>query len=201
MLELFHRFWVGKYTLILAACMACTFFSCDAAAGEKYKIDPQHTFTVFEYSHWGLSRQQGRFDRNSGLIEIDLEARNGSVLIEVDASSVSTGTNLFDVSLRSPRFFDTEKYPKIVFRSTNLVFSDSGKLIALDGDLTIKAVTKRVVLELSQFNCRFMPLYFASACGANGSAKILRSDFDLGKYTPFVSDEVTLLFSVEAIKE
>ncbi|MDO9192453.1 MAG: polyisoprenoid-binding protein, partial [Undibacterium sp.] len=48
-----------------------------AAAGERYKIDPEHTFSSFEYKHWGLSLQRGRFDRNSGFIELDLSAKNG----------------------------------------------------------------------------------------------------------------------------
>ncbi len=175
--------------------------SLEVKAKDRYRIDPQHTSSVFEYSHWGLSLQRGRFDKNSGSIEVDFDTKSGSVLIEVEVSSVSTGTPLFDSALRSARFFDVENYPKIVFRSSRLIFDEQNNLIALDGELTIKGTSKRIVLELSQFNCRFMPLYMARACGANGSAKILRSDFDLGKYTPFVSDEVTLSFSVEAIKE
>lgn len=170
-------------------------------AADRYKIDPEHTYSVFEYNHWGLSLQRGRFDRNSGTIDIDFEHRSGSILIEIDANSVSTGTAVFDTALRSSRFFDTANYPKISFNSDKLVFDSDQKLVAMEGELTIKNTSKLIRVELSQFNCRFMPLYLKSACGANGSAKILRSDFDLGRFTPFVSDEVTLYFSVEAIKE
>lgn len=185
---------------LLAIGIVC-FISGHALAFDRYKVDPEHTYSTFEYNHWGLSLQRGRFDRNSGFIEIDFENRTGSVFIEIDASSVSTGSAVFDTALRSSRFFDTASYPKISFKSSAIIFDDAKKVVAMDGELTIKDVTKQIRIELSQFNCRFMPLYFKNACGANGSSKILRSDFDLGRFTPFVSDEVTLYFSVEAIKE
>ncbi len=172
-----------------------------AFAADRYAIDPSHTYSIFEYSHWGLSLQQGRFEKNSGFIELDLEKKTGSVQLDIDAASVSTGNSLFDSALRSGSFFDVEAYPKISFKSTTVQFDEKDNVIALEGDLTIKNVTKRVKFSLTHFRCRFMPLYFKTACGANGNAKILRSDFDVGRYTPFVSDEVTLYFSVEAIKE
>jgi polyisoprenoid-binding protein YceI len=188
--------------MLARCCLLASFLISSATtATERYKIDPEHTYSVFEYSHWGLSLQRGRFDRNSGSIEIDFDRRVGSVLIEIDANSVSTGSAVFDTALKSSRFFDTVSYPKISFSSETLVFDSEGKLIAMEGELKIKNLSKTVRFELSQFNCRFMPLYLKTTCGGNGSTKILRSDFDLGRFTPFVSDEVTLYFSVEAIKE
>ncbi|MCU6433000.1 YceI family protein [Undibacterium sp. Jales W-56] len=172
-----------------------------AGAADRYLIDPEHTFTVFEYSHWGLSLQRGRFDKNSGVIELDVPNKTGSVQLDIDASSVSTGSALFDNSLRSASFFDTAQFPTIGFKSTALRFDDNAKLTGIDGDLTIKGITHPAKFEITQFNCRFMILYLRSACGANGYTKILRSDFNVGRYVPFVSDEVTLYFSVEAIKE
>ncbi len=172
-----------------------------AAAADRYKIDPTHTYSFFEYSHWGLSLQRGRFDRNSGFIELDVESQQGKVEIEIDATSVNTGNAPFDSALRSERFFDAEQFPKISFKSTQMHFDEKGQVLGLEGELTIKNVTKSVKFELTHFHCRFMPLYLSSACGANGYTKILRSDFDMGRFTPFVSDEVTLYFNVEAIKE
>lgn len=173
----------------------------NAHAIDRYQIDPEHTFSVFEYNHWGLSLQRGRFDKNTGTIELDTANKTGSVQFEIDTASVSTGTALFDTSLRSPSFFDAMQFPKIAFKSNALRFDDAGKLTGIDGDLTIKGITKPAKFELTQFNCRFIVIYLRSACGANGYTKILRSDFNVGRYVPFVSDEVTLYFSVEAIKE
>lgn len=170
-------------------------------AADRYVIDSKHTYSIFEYSHWGLSLQQGRFEKNAGFIEIDSDKRTGSVQLNIDATSVSTGNSLFDTALRSSSFFDVQIYPTINFLSSSLLFDENNNVVALEGDLTIKNITKKVKFTLTHFRCRFMPLYLKSACGANGNAKILRSDFDVGRYTPFVSDEVTLYFAVEAIKE
>ncbi|MFZ6814372.1 YceI family protein [Undibacterium sp. Rencai35W] len=189
------------YHLVAWAIAISSLVSASSFAADRYVIDPEHTFSVFEYSHWGLSLQRGRFDKNSGVIELDLANKTGSVQIDIDASSVSTGVAVFDNNLRSASFFDAAQFPTIAFKSTSLRFDDNAKLTSIDGELTIKGVTRPAKFELTQFNCRFMVLYLKSACGANGSTKILRSDFNVGRYVPFVSDEVTLYFSVEAIKE
>lgn len=172
-----------------------------ANAADRYVLDPEHSFTIFEYSHWALSKQQGRFDKNTGFIELDTASKTGVIDVEVEAASVSTGTSIFDKTLRSDSFFDVEKFPKISFKSTLMRLNDNNKPSEIEGNLTIKGVTKSTKLEITQFNCRFMLLYLKNACGANGYTKILRSDFDMGRYAPFVSDEVTLYFIVEAIKE
>ncbi len=171
-----------------------------AGATDHYVIDAQHTFSSFEYLHWGLSMQRGRFDKNSGTIDLDLDGKSGNVLLEIDATSVSTGSEVFNQAMRSSSFFDAEQFPKIVFTSSRLVF-EKDQLSQIEGHLQIRDVTRPVVLEVTRFDCRFMLLYMKKACGANGYTKILRSDFNIGRYIPFVSDEVTLYFSVEAIKE
>jgi len=165
-----------------------------------YRIDPEHTFTSFEYMHWGLSLQRSRFNRQSGSVTLDLDAKSGSVDLSIDAASVSTGSDEFDKTLASDSFFNVKDYPTIHFQSNTLEF-EGDQLARVKGSLTIKDVTKPVTLEVSHFACRFMLLYLKQACGANGSAKILRSDFNLGSYAPFIGDEATLYFSIEAIKQ
>lgn len=169
-------------------------------AGQRYQIDPLHSFSSFEYSHWGLSYQRGRFDRTSGSIELDLAERSGSVSLEIDATSISAGSEAFDKVLRSDSFFDVAQYPRISFNSTRLVFVED-QLKQVEGQLTIKDVTRPVTVEVTRFACRFMIVYLKRACGANGQAAILRSDYHMGAYAPFVSDEVTLYFSIEGIAQ
>jgi polyisoprenoid-binding protein YceI len=174
---------------------------CAPALGaEYYVIDPEHTFSVFEYSHWGLSQQRGRFDGNSGSITIDQEAKTADIHIEIDAASISTGSSMLDDMLRSVDFFDVEHYPSIVFKSTRVQF-DQGRMVEVEGDLSIKDVTRRVVMKISNFNCRFMIIYGKRACGANGVATLSRTEFDLGRYVPFISDQVSLYITVEAIQK
>lgn len=189
-----------RFLLAFMPCALLGFVVNAAQAADRYTIDPDHTSAVFEYSHWGLSRQHGRFDRSAGFIEMDDAAGSGNIYIEIDTTSLHTSNSAFTDTLRSNAYFDTAQYPKMTFKSSALTFQE-GKLQAAAGDLTIKGITKPVTLEISAYNCRFMLVYGKRACGANGSAKILRSEFDLGRYAPFVSDEVTLYIAVEAIKD
>ncbi|MGV3742147.1 MAG: YceI family protein [Burkholderiaceae bacterium] len=170
-----------------------------AHAADVYDIDPQHTFSAFEYNHWGLSYQQGRFDSTQGFIQFSPETRTGEIVIEIDAASVNTGTESFNQLLRSADFFDVENHPKIVFKSSALRF-DGESLSEVEGILTVKGIEQPVTLKINQYHCRFMLIYGAQACGANASAAILRSDFDLGRYVPFVSDRIDLHIRVEAIR-
>ncbi|MFZ6719263.1 YceI family protein [Undibacterium sp. Ji49W] len=174
--------------------------SVPALALDRYVVDTEHTFSSFEYKHWGLSMQRGRFDKNTGSIEIDTDNKSGSLQISIDADSINTGSDTFNKVLRSDGFFDVQKYPAILFQSSKLIFNED-KLVQVEGDLTIRDVKRPVKVDITHFECRFMILYLKRACGANGYTKILRSDYGVGRYVPFVSDEVTLSFSVEAIKE
>ncbi|OON62408.1 polyisoprenoid-binding protein [Massilia sp. KIM] len=171
-----------------------------AAAPETYVIDGSHTYPRFEYSHFGYSNQVSRFDKTSGTIVLDRAAKTGSVDVSIDATSVNTGFPVFNGHLQGEDFFDTKKYPTISFKSSKLNF-EGDKLASVDGNLTIKGVTKPVRLEVTSFHCMPHPMLKKDACGANAVTKIKRSDFNNGKYAPYVGDEVTLTIPVEAVKQ
>lgn len=186
-----------KRILALAALSCAT---SAFAAPETYVIEPTHTLPRFEYSHFGYSTQTSRFDKTSGKIVIDRAAHTGSVDVTIDATSVNTGVDIFNKHIQAEDFFNTAAYPTITFKSSKMVF-DKDNLMAVDGELTIKGVTKPVTLTVSSFKCMPHPMRKKDACGANATAKIKRSDFNMGKHTPYVGDEVTLTLPVEAIKE
>jgi polyisoprenoid-binding protein YceI len=171
-----------------------------AASPETYAIDPTHTSPRFEYSHFGFSNQLHRFDKTSGKIVLDSAARTGSVEVNIDAKSVNTGFALLNEHIQGADFFDTATYPTITFKSTHVKFKGD-KPVAVTGDLSIKGVTKPVTLILTSFQAKPNPMMKKDAIGANAVAKIKRSDFNMGKYAPNVSDEVTLSIAVEALKE
>ena len=171
-----------------------------AAAPETYVIDNTHTFPRFEYSHFGYSTQVSRFDKTSGKIVLDRAAKSGSVDVVIDATSVNTGFPVFNSHLQAEDFFDTKKYPTITFKSNKLNF-EGDKLASVDGDLSIKGVTRPVRLEVTSFHCMPHPMLKKDACGANAVTRIKRSEFNAGKYAPYVGDEVTLTIPVEAVKE
>ncbi|MBR7777498.1 YceI family protein [Undibacterium rugosum] len=196
------RSLVSLWQLPLVTMLATA--STPLLAADRYRVDSEHTYSSFEYLHWGLSRQSGRFDKNSGNIQIDVSqdgsTKSGSIDLSIDATSVNTGSDLFDKTLRSASFFDVVSFPVIRFQSDKLLF-DGEQLRQVEGQLSIKGITRPVTLQISHFHCHFMLLYLKQACGANGEATVKRSDYDLGRYVPFVSDDITLRFSIEAIRE
>ncbi len=184
-------------TLVFAAVLPAAVF----AAPETYVIDGNHSMPRFAYSHMGFSTQESRFDKASGTIVIDRAAKTGSVDVTIDATSVDSGYHpTFNGHLQGEDFFDTAKYPTITFKSSKVKF-DGDKVASVDGDLTIKGVTKPVVLTVVSFKCMLHPMMKKDACGATATATVKRSDFNAGKYAPLVSDEVTLTIPVESIKQ
>jgi polyisoprenoid-binding protein YceI len=181
---------------LIAAC-----FSLSAtAAPETFVIDNSHTFPRFEYSHFGFSNQVSRFDKTSGKIVLDRAAKTGSIDVTIDTASVNTGHTLFNSHIQGEDFLDTKKFPTITYKSSKLNFNGD-TLASVDGNLTIKGVSKPVKLEVTSFKCMPHPMLKKDACGANAVARIKRSEFNAGKYAPNVGDEVTLTIPVEAIKE
>jgi polyisoprenoid-binding protein YceI len=185
---------------IIALALAATLSSAAYAATETYVIDSNHSKPSFSYSHFGYSNQTSRFDTASGTIKIDHAAKTGSVDVVIDAKSVDTGYPLFNGHIQGEDFFNTEKYPTITFKSDKLKF-DGDKLVAVDGNLTVKGITKPVTLTVTSFLCMPHPIMKKDACGANANVVVKRSEFNMPKYTPYVSDEVTLTIPVEAIKQ
>lgn len=185
---------------ILALALAASFSSAVFAAPETYVIDTNHTKPRFEYAHLGFSNQESRFDNVSGSITIDRAAKTGSANITIDATSVNTGSAVFNGHIQAEDFFDTAKYPTITYKADKFKF-DGDKLVAVDGNLTIKGVTKPVTLTVTSFLCMPHPMAKKDACGANATAQIKRTEFNMGKYAPYVSDEVTLTIPVESLKQ
>ncbi|OGS90197.1 MAG: polyisoprenoid-binding protein [Gallionellales bacterium GWA2_60_18] len=185
---------------LAAFTIAASLSSLAFAAPETYVIDPTHTMPRFEYSHFGYSVQLSKFEKTSGKIVLDRAAKSGSLDVVIDAKSINTGYALFNEHIQAEDFFDTAKYPTITFKSSKLKF-DGDKLAAVDGDLTVKGVTRPVTLKLNSFLCMPHPMLKKDACGATATAVVKRSDFNMGKHVPYVSDEVTLTLPVEAVKE
>jgi polyisoprenoid-binding protein YceI len=187
---------IAKLTaaLIVSATATAAF-----AAPETYNIDPTHTFPSFSYSHFGMSTQVSKFDKTTGTVTLDKEAKSGTVDITIDMTSVNTGYTTFNEHIQGEDFLDTARYPTATFKSTKVTF-DGDKPATIDGELTIKGVTKPVTLTVNHFATMPHPMLKKDAIGANASAVIKRSEFNAGKYAPNVGDEVTITVSLEAIK-
>lgn len=192
---------MNKAAALSLAFLAANLFTASAnAAPETYIIDGSHTFPRFEYSHLGFSNQVHRFNTTSGKIVLDRAAKSGSVDVLIDAKSVDTGSTLFNGHIQGDGFFDTANFPIITYKSDSLKF-EGDNLVAVEGTLTMKGVSKPLTLTVTALNCRLHPMHKKDACGANATGKLKRSDFNAGKYAPAVGDDVTLTLSIEAMKE
>jgi polyisoprenoid-binding protein YceI len=110
-----------------------------------WTIDPAHTSIGFSVKHLMAARVRGRFDSFSGTITAADTPEESAVEVSIDAASIDTGIEDRDEHLRSGDFLDAENFPTLTFASTDVRESDSGWEI--EGDLTIRGVTKPVVLE------------------------------------------------------
>jgi polyisoprenoid-binding protein YceI len=182
--------------LVLAAMLA----GPAQAAPETYVIDSSHTFPRFSYNHLGYSTQLSRFNKTQGKIVFDPAARTGSVDLVIDTTSVDTGFATFNEHIQGEDFLATAQYPQATFRSTKVNFAGN-KPSTVEGQLTIKGITRPVTLTVDSFQAMPHPMLKKDAIGANAWTVIKRSEFNAGKYAPYVSDEVRIDIAVEAIKE
>ena len=182
--------------LILAATVAAPAL----AAPETFNVEPTHTFPRFSYNHLGYSVQLSRFDKTSGKVVFDKAAKTGSVDIVINTKSVSTGSDVFNEHIQGEDFLDTAKHPTATFKSTKVVF-EGDKPAKIEGNLTLKGVTKPVTLTVTSFQTMPHPMVKKDAIGANATTTVKRTDFNMGKNAPYVGDEVTITIAIEAIKE
>ncbi len=183
-------------TLALSAAAVAPAF----AAPVSYGVEANHTFPRFSYTHLGFTTQQSRFDKTTGTVVYDKEGRTGSVNITIETSSVSTGSALFNQHIQGEDFLDTAKYPTVTFKSTKVNF-DGDKPVSIEGDLTMKGITKRVTLTVTRFLAAPHPIQKKDNIGADAYTIVKRTDFNMGKYAPAVSDEVRIDIAIEALKQ
>ena len=184
--------------LSLAAALVASLAGYAVAAPVTYEVDGTHTFPRFSYSHFGLSQQLSSFSKTSGKVVFDAAAKTGNVDIVIDLKSVNTGFADFNEHIQGEDFLHTAKFPTATFKSTKVVF-EGDKPKSIDGQLTIKGVTKPVTLQVSSFTTMPHPMLKKPALGANAFTTIKRSEFNAGKFAPYVGDEVRIDIAIEAI--
>ena len=185
----------------IAAALAFTGVLASAmAAPVTYGVDGTHTFPRFSYSHFGYSTQLSSFSKTTGKVVFDAEAKKGSVDIVIDMKSVSTGFADFNEHIQGEDFLDTAKFPQATFKSTKVIF-EGDKPQLIEGQLTIKGVTKPVTLTVASFQAMPHPMMKKPALGANAFTVIKRSEFNAGKFAPYVGDDVRIDIAIEAMAQ
>ncbi|RZG47049.1 YceI family protein [Acinetobacter wuhouensis] len=182
-------------TLGLAIASVATF---TIAKPVDYKIDPTHTATVFTWNHFGFSTPSANFSDIQGTISVDTaKPADSSVNVTIPLSSLNTNVKALDEHLKTADFFDAEKYPNITFKSTKVQALGKNKY-KITGNLTVKDVTKPVVLDAVLNKTGAHPMTKAETVGFNATTSFDRSAFGVGAYVPNVGDKITVNITTEA---
>ena len=168
-----------------------------------WAIDPVHSSIAFSVRHLVVSKVRGSFETFSGAVVV-AEDGTPSVQAEIAVDSVHTGNEQRDAHVKSADFFDVEKYPTAKFVSTGV--RADGDDYVLDGDFTLKGVTKPIELKLA-FNGTNPGMGHGEVAGFEASVVLNRKDFGIDIDMPLetggavVGDKVTITLEIEASKQ
>ncbi|VCU58876.1 Protein yceI precursor [Tritonibacter mobilis] len=186
--------------ILLAAALIGTAATSALAAPEKYTLDSSHSQILFSYNHLGYSTTWGMFSGFEGEIMFDQEdPANSSVSVSMPVKSMFTGWEARFNHFMSDDFFGAADDEMVSFTSTGIEVTgeDTAKIT---GDLTLNGVTKSVVLDAKLNKAGEHPMAKKPWAGFDATTTLVRSEYELGQFAPFVSDEVEVKISVEATK-
>ncbi len=175
-------------------------------AQSTWNIDPAHSHASFTVRHMVISNVRGDFQKFAGAVQLDeKDVSRSTVEATLQATSIDTGNADRDKHLRSPDFFDAEKFPTIAFKSTRVEKASDGKL-HVTGNLTMKGVTKPIVLEVEGPTAEIKDPWGNARRGLSASATINRKDWGLTwnkmlEAGPVVGDEVKIVIEAELVKQ
>ncbi len=179
-----------------------TAVATDLTAG-TWAIDPIHSSVNFSVRHLMVSKVRGTFDSFSGAVTV-AEDGTPSVSATIDINSINTRNEQRDAHLKAADFFDAERYPTASFVSTAV--RPDGDDYVLDGDFTLRGVTKPVSLKL-EFNGVNPGMGHGEVAGFEATVVLSRKDFDISFDAPLetggtvVGDKVTVTLEIEALKQ
>jgi polyisoprenoid-binding protein YceI len=164
-----------------------------------WKLDPMHSQITFAVRHLGISTIRGSFTGADATVEVRAD-QTADVDVAVQMSSVHTGDANRDGHLQAPDFFDSAAHPQLTFKATNIEL-DGDSRGKIHGDLTIRGVTKPVVLATEFSGTGTSPMDQSFRAGFVATGAISRSDFGVSFGIPMVSDQVKLRLDVQLVKQ
>jgi polyisoprenoid-binding protein YceI len=194
--------------LIQSVVAAAAFVVPSLALAATWEIDPSHSSANFAVKHMMVANVKGEFSNVTGTVNFDeKDPSKSSVNATIDATTVNTREPKRDGHLKSPDFFDVAKFPTLTFKSKKVEKAGEGKY-KVTGDLTMRGVTKEVVLDVdAAFKESKHPASGAAITGLTATTKVNRKDFGLNWNVALetggvlVSDEVNIGLDVELVKK
>ncbi len=198
-MKTFQRIGITSAIVLLASLSAL-------AQTSNWNIDPAHSTAQFTVRHLAISNVTGSFTKVTGSIALnDQDITQSQISASIDVSSVDTRVEKRDQDLKSPNFFDVEKYPTIEFKSKRIV-SSGGKLQVI-GDLTIHGTTREVTLDVDGPTPEINDPWGNLRRGISATTAINRKDFNLlynkllGTGEAAVGDKVKIQIDAEMVKQ
>ena len=170
------------------------------AEAEKYVLDPGHSQVLFDYNHLGFSTSFGMFSGFEGEILFDKEKPEASsVSVTFPIDTMITGFDARTEHFMSDDFFGAAEDKAVTFKSTaiEVTGADTAKIT---GDLTLNGVTKSIVLDTKLNQAGDHPMEKKPWLGFTATTTLIRSDYNVGAFAPYVSDEVPVTINIEAGK-
>ncbi len=171
----------------------------------RWAVDPSHSSVEFQVKHLGIASVRGHFANFGGTLEIGEDLASAKAYGTVDAGSVDTNDEARDAHLRSPDFFDVERYPEIRFESREIT-PKGDETFEITGDLTMHGVTRELTLR-AEITGTEQDLYGNERVGVEVTGELNRSDYGmtfnqaLGSGNVLVSDTVKLRIDISAVKQ
>jgi polyisoprenoid-binding protein YceI len=184
--------------VLISACAGLIGLPSIAGAAETYILDPAHTFPSLEFDHMGISTWRGRFNETAGTVTLDRAARTGAVQVKVKTASIDFGLKAMDDFAVQPGWLETARFPEMTY-SGRLVFTGDTPT-SVEGELTLRGVTRPLGLKLNRFNCVEHPMLKRQVCGADAVGELHRADFGMTQFSEGEAGRVRLLIQVEGIK-
>jgi polyisoprenoid-binding protein YceI len=187
--------YLASAALLLAAPLAL-------AQTSTWKSDPMHSEVDFAVRHLSITNVRGQLGPvNATIVYDSQDVTKSTVQATINVSAINTGVAPRDNDLKGPNFFDVAKYSNATFTSTSVSRDGSGLLVK--GNLTIKGVTKPVVLHVDGPTATVIGMDKKTHEGFSATTTLDRRDFDLAPSLPdaMVSDQVTLTIDLDVAKQ
>ncbi len=182
--------------LTASAALAQTGATLDVPSG-VYAIDKGHTYVTFSYLHQGLSYPLLRAVDVDGELSLNAaDVGSSQVAIAIAADSIRSNINYFDAELASPKFFNAGRFPHITYVAERMSMSADGSGV-LEGIVTIRNISKPLKLNVTINGAMINPLSRKPVVGVSATGVLNRSDFELDRFIPAVSDEVSIRIEAE----
>jgi len=186
--------------------MSTSILATPQTATTTWNIDPVHSVAEFKVKHMMISNVKGQFPKVSGRVTLDeSDLAKSKVEASIETASIETRDAQRDAHLKSPDFFDAEKFPAMSFKSTGIEVVRNGEL-SVDGELTIHGVTRKVLFSVEGPTAAAKDPWGNTRVAVSATTKISRKDYGLTWNAALetggilVGDEVTITLDVQFVK-